>query len=100
MNHCRIESKSCIDQYPSGPSGRFRIWAYNHAKIFYTAKQWPVKTDFFYFFVVYTVEDGIKKEVGKLLATVEQIDAVLNCATWTKRNHESMGEQRAKNISW
>jgi hypothetical protein len=55
--------------------------------------------DFFYFFVVYTVEDGVEKEVRKLLATVEQIVAVLDCATWIKRNHESMGEQRAKDIS-
>jgi hypothetical protein len=53
----------------------------------------------FLFFLVYTVEDGAEKEVGKLLAIVEQIVAVLDCATWTKRNHESMEEQRAKDIS-
>jgi hypothetical protein len=99
--HGYVESKCCVEQYPSGPSGRFRIWSHNHGVIFYADEDWYTeKADFLYFFVVYTVEDGIEKEVGKLLATVKQIDAVLDCATWTKRNHQSMGEQRARDISW
>ena len=39
------------------------------------------------FFVVYTVEDSIEREVGKLVTTAGTVDDVID--EWTLRNHDS-----------
>ncbi|EMA66204.1 hypothetical protein C462_16266 [Halorubrum distributum JCM 13916] len=51
-----------------------------------------------YFFVVYSVVDGIEKEVGKLIAPVEMVDDVLD--NWILEDHVTMGEQENRQISW
>lgn len=93
-----VECKSCIYRYPSGGYGRFRIWRKHHSRLYYESavSNWPAHA--VYFFVVYTVEYGIEKEVGKLVVPVEQVDDVIE--EWTVRNHSSMGEEEAKDISW
>jgi len=53
-----------------------------------------------YFFVVYTVEDGLEKEVGKVITTVKQVDEAIGWTRWPERDHESMGKQSAKDVSW
>ena len=51
-----------------------------------------------YFFVVYTVEHSIEKEIGKLVSPVEMVDDVLN--TWLVSDHVTMGSKKNRQISW
>lgn len=97
----RVEVKSCIERYPSGGYGRFRIWRTNHEQFVTEAAEWKLEgAEFLYLFVVYTVEEEHEREVGKLVATAEQVDAVLDDAEWSWRDHDSMGTQEARDISW
>jgi hypothetical protein len=48
--------------------------------------------------VVYTVQDGIEKEVGKLIAPLTTVDAVLD--SWSLRDHDTMGETESRDVSW
>ena len=64
-----------------------------------TAKNWRYDTLFLYFFVVYAVdEDGVEREVGKVVAPVELVDEVLD--GWREIDHPSMGTRRVRDISW
>jgi len=54
------------------------------------ADNWSDTASYLYFFVVYTVEDSIEREVGKLVTTAGTVDDVID--EWTLRNHDSMGE--------
>jgi hypothetical protein len=56
--------------------------------------------EYFYFFVVYEIAGKIEteKEIGKLVAPVQVVDEVLN--SWSLRNHDTMGEAEARDISW
>lgn len=94
----RVECKSCIYRYPSGGYGRFRIWEHHHGVLSHMAENWSDTASYLYFFVVYTVEDTIEREVGKLVTTAGTVDDVID--EWTLRNHDSMGEKRARDISW
>jgi len=94
----RIESKSCIYRYPSGSYGRFRIWKHHHDKFTREAQNWYGDTHFLYFFLVYKTDSESVKEVGKLAAPVKDVDEVLD--KWTVRDHPTMGERRARDISW
>ena len=95
----RIECKSCVYRYPSGAFGRFRIWRKNHRLLLGMNKAWAEDDkDYLYFFVVYTIEDGVEKEVGKLVTTVEQVDDIVD--DWSLRDHPSMGQEFARDISW
>jgi hypothetical protein len=95
----RVECKSCVHRYPSGQYGRFRIWQTHHDQLRETAESWNLEgTKFLYFFVVYTVEDGKPREVGKLTAPVATIDEVLD--KWRPQDHPTMGTQPARDISW
>jgi hypothetical protein len=94
----RIESKSCVHRYPSGPYGRFRIWKQHHDEFVSTARSWHFETQFLYFFCVYTIEDEKEREVGKLVVPAERVDEVLD--SWTARDHSTMGESYARDISW
>lgn len=97
----RVEAKSCVEQYPSGGPGRFRFWGHNHAEFRSAAEWWPGDRMYFlYFFVVYTIENGKEKEVGKLIATVAQMNEILNPERWPEREHETMETQPAKDLSW
>lgn len=93
----QIESKSCVSRYPSGPYGRFRIWKHHHDKLIKKHNS----TEIFrrlYFFVVYTTTPETVKEVGKLVAPPVQVDEALD--KWTVRDHPTMGERQARDISW
>lgn len=96
---CKVESKCCVSRYPSGGYGRFRIWARHH---FYMVAAADVYSKHprvhLYFFVVYRLEGGTEREVGKLVAPVELVDAVLE--DWNPIDHSTMGTQRVRDISW
>ena len=99
----RTEVKSCVDRYQTasgkeGRYGQFRIWKPHHDQLVQRDARWSEGTQGIYFFVVYTVEDGIEKEVGKLVAPVQMVDDVLN--TWSSGNHVTMGEKKNRQISW
>jgi hypothetical protein len=95
----RVECKSCIYRYPSGAYGRFRIWKHNHDRLIETAKDWGSDTLFLYFFVVYTVEnDGVEREVGKVVAPVDLVDEVLD--GWREMDHPTVGTRSVRDISW
>ena len=100
----RTEVKSCVDRYQTaageeGRYGQFRIWKPHHDRLVQRDANWSkdVRRGI-YFFVVYTVEDGIEKEIGKLLAPVQMVDDVLN--TWSSGDHVTMGEKKNRQISW
>lgn len=94
-----VECKSCVNRFPSGSHGRFRIWKHNHDQLFETAEEWPCGTLFLYFFVLYTVDDdGVEKEVGKLVAPVELVDEALD--GWRVIDHHTMGTRQVRDISW
>lgn len=93
----QIECKSCVDRYPSGGYGRFRIWRHHHKQ---HCERW---TDFdgvesLYFFLVYTVYNGVEKEVGKLVVSAAEIDDILD--SWTDVDHPTMGEAEQRDLSW
>jgi hypothetical protein len=97
-----IEVKSCVDRYQSsngefGRYGQFRIWQSHHLRLVLTNSHYDSRK-MIYFFVVYSVENGIEKEVGKLIAPVEMVDDVLD--NWSSEDHVTMGEQRTRQISW
>jgi len=100
----RTEVKSCVDRYQTatgeeGGYGQFRIWRPHHIRLVIKDEFWPrdVRRGI-YFFVVYTVEDSIEKEVGKLVAPVQMVDDVLN--TWSSGDHVTMGDKKDRQISW
>jgi len=94
----RVECKSCVYRYPSGGYGRFRIWQQHH----HTLLGWDLRTPdervYLYFFVVYEVENGIEREVGKVVAPVNLVDKVLD--KWKERTHQTMGTRHVRDISW
>lgn len=98
-SYCQTESKSCIYRYPSGGYGRFRIWKQNHDKLYAKSnEEYPDNVNYLYFFLVYKVKDGVEKEVGKLFVPVQKVHDAID--SWSERNHSSMGQQRARDISW
>jgi hypothetical protein len=95
-----LEAKSCVTRYRSstqklGRYGQFRIWKPHHDRLL---DSWNSLREPVYFFVVYSVVDGIEKEVGKLIAPAEMVDDVLD--NWILEDHVTMGEQRCRQISW
>ncbi|MFC6752013.1 hypothetical protein [Halorubrum tibetense] len=97
-----VEVKSCVNRYQSktgnlGRYGQFRIWKSHHDRLTVESSYSDLKTAI-YFFVVYSVTDGIEKEVGKLIAPVEMVDDVLD--NWSSEDHVTMGEQKTRQISW
>ena len=94
-----IESKSCVNRYPSGPYGRFKFWRHHHNDLVEDAKSYTISEVLHvYFFVVYKVTDAKAWEVGKLVAPVSQIDEILD--EWTLENHETMGRAYSRDMSW
>jgi hypothetical protein len=98
QNYMRIECKSCVYRYPSGPFGRFRVWRQNHTRMVKEVEDSLDSEQYLYFFVVYTVENGVETEVGKLVVPVQEVDRILD--SWSTRDHPSMGEEQARDISW
>ena len=96
-----IEVKSCVVRYQNsskklGRYGQFRIWKPHHDRLLHNG-QYSL-TESIYLFVVYSVVDGIEKEVGKLIAPAEMIDDALD--NWILEDHVTMGEQKTRQISW
>jgi hypothetical protein len=97
----KIEVKSCVDRYEKrngeqGRYGSFKLWKSHHDQLVQT-----IEEDFnesIYFFVVYTVENGTEKEVGKLIAPVETVDDILD--NWFVQDHVTMGPSKSRQISW
>jgi len=97
-----VEVKSCVVRYQNsskqlGRYGQFRIWKPHHDRLLYKNSYHSSKESI-YFFVVYSIVDGIEKEVGKLIAPVEMVDDVLD--NWILEDHVTMGEQENRQISW
>ncbi|WP_141212717.1 hypothetical protein [Halorubrum sp. Ea8] len=97
-----IEVKSCVNRYQSstedlGRYGQFRIWKPHHERLMSADSLFDSKKSI-YFFVVYSVVDGIEKEVGKLIAPVDTVDDALD--NWSSENHVTMGEEKNRRISW
>jgi hypothetical protein len=94
-----IESKSCVNRYPSGSYGRFKFWRHHHDDLVEDARSFTIPGVLHvYFFVVYKVTDEKALEVGKLVAPVSQIDEILD--EWTLENHETMGRAYSRDMSW
>ena len=96
-----VEVKSCVVRYQTssdklGRYGQFRIWKPHHDELLYNTPYSSLES--IYLFVVYSVVDGIEKEVGKLIAPVEMVDDVLD--NWILEDHVTMGEQENRQISW
>jgi len=97
-----VEVKACVNRYQSnteelGRYGQFRIWKPHHRELLTMSSHSSSRASI-YFFVVYSVENGIEKEVGKLIAPVEMVDDVLD--NWSLEDHVTMGEQKTRQISW
>ena len=94
-----IESKNCVNRYPSGSYGRFRFWRHHHNDFVEDAKSYTIPDVLHvYFFVVYEVINERAWEVGKLVAPATQIDDILD--RWTLENHKTMGRKYARDMSW
>ncbi len=96
--YSHVECKSCVCRYPSGAYGRFRIWRHHHETLVETAAQSIDQKVYIYFFVVYDIEDGVEREVGKVVAPVNLVDQALD--KWRQQTHKTMGTQQARDISW
>jgi len=96
--YCKVECKSCVNRYPSGAYGRFRIWRDHHRSLVEVANNQMDNTLYLYFFLVYTVEDAVEKEIGKAVAPVTIVDDILD--GWTSREHVTMGTRDVRDISW
>jgi hypothetical protein len=40
------------------------------------------------------------EKIGKVIATVKQVDEAIGWTRWPEHDHESMGKQSAKDVSW
>lgn len=97
-----IEVKSCVNRYQSstkelGRYGQFKIWRGHHTRLQVLNSYFDLRKAI-YFFVVYSVVDGVEKEVGKLIAPFEMVDDALD--NWSSEDHVTMGEQESRQISW
>jgi len=92
-----------VDRYQKatgeeGRYGQFRIWKPHHDRLVQTDASTYGDIQGVYFFVVYTIEDDIEKEIGKLIAPVQMVDDVLD--KWSSANHVTMGKKKNRQISW
>ena len=98
LHKLTIECKCCIDRYPSGGYGQFRIWQHSHA-LLTRADVLRTRERCFYFFCVYTLDnDQFAKEIGKLVVKSHIVDKVI--INWSHIEHPTMGSQHVRDISW
>lgn len=96
---CYVEVKTTIDQYPSQTHGRFQIWATHHYRLLGGADVYEATRRLhLYLFVVYTIEAGIEREVGKVLVPAVRVEDQID--TWSKTDHVTMGEDLIHTVSW
>jgi len=98
-----VETKSCVQRYPSEQYGRFRIWKRNHDELVNRITDLSLNSSHaepvaIYFFVVYSVRRGREMEIGKMAVPAEMVDSVLD--RWSIMNHSSMGISEYRDISW
>lgn len=93
-----VETKSCINRYPSGQYGRFRIWKRNHNALIDKVNYYSSDPFAVYYFVVYRIEHGLDKEVGKMIVLLDAIDSLID--SWSVIDHSTMGKCMYKDISW
>lgn len=94
-----IECKSCIDHHPNGEAGSFRLWKKNHNRLLeaeYRTATEDVVTS--YVFLVYTIIDEEAVEIGKFRASAYHIEEIVG--DWNFIQHETMGYEPVKNITW
>ena len=99
----KVEIKSCINRYPSGQYGRFRIWKRNHDALIDRINNPHVdayvdESSAVYYFIVYRIEVGHELEVGKMTVPIEMIDSLID--SWSLIDHSTMGKCKYKDISW
>jgi hypothetical protein len=108
------EAKSCVDRYPSGSYGRFKIWEDHHQRLLDTSAYH--NTIPLYFFLVYKPGPSpdemssykysdkslmsFETELGKLIVDAENVDAVIDDDDWNTVNHDTMGWRGRRAISW
>ncbi|WP_418284178.1 hypothetical protein [Halorubrum sp. DTA46] len=88
-----IEAKSCINWYPSGSAGTFRIWERNH---------WVLSTtpEAYYFLLVYRVDaSGAAIEIGKIMTPIERIDAIID-EGWTTYDSSQRSGRQYIDLPW
>jgi hypothetical protein len=96
---CYVEVKIAIKRYPSGGFGRFRIWGSHHHRLVAAAEVYEQsKRLYIYLFIVYTVESGVEREIGKVIVPAEEVDDHLGYGN--RVDHVSMGDDRTHSISW
>lgn len=94
-----VEVKTTVKQYPSGGRGRFRIWKRHHDRLLETATEHKrSQAIYLYLFVVYSVEAGIEREVGKVVVPAQAVDDHIESGI--RVDHVSMGEGLIHMISW
>jgi hypothetical protein len=94
-----IESKICVNRYPSGSYGQFRFWQQHHNNFLEEAESNTTSGFIYvYFFLVYEITDEETREVGKLVTPANQIDEILD--RWSSRNHKTMGQAYSRDMSW
>ncbi|WP_277542885.1 hypothetical protein [Haloarcula laminariae] len=96
--YTHAECKSCVNRYPSGAYGRFRIWRHHHETLVAKATQSTEQNCYPYFLVVYDIQDDVEREVGKVVAPVSLVDQALD--KWRQQTHGTMGTQQVRDISW
>lgn len=99
----RVEIKSCINKYPSGQYGRFRIWKRNHDGLIDKINDIHVdesvdELSAIYYFVVYRIKVEHELEVGKMAVPLEVVDSLID--SWSVIDHSTMGKCEYKDISW
>lgn len=94
----RVEIKSCINRYPSGQYGRFRIWKRNHDALIDKMDDNVDESFAVYYFVVYRIEVGHELEVGKMTVPLKVVDPLID--SWSVIDHSTMGKCKYKDISW
>jgi len=94
-----VEIKSCINRYPSGQYGRFRIWKRNHDALIDKINN-PYGNNSFavYYFIVYRINVGHEWEVGKMTVSLEVVDSLID--SWSVIDHSTMGDCEYRDISW
>lgn len=88
-----IESKSCVNRYPSGVTGTFRIWKHNHNRLMWFSKN-------YYFFFIYKVNQmGGAIEIGKIMTSAEKVDRIIG-NNWLEYDSTKRQSRRYVDLKW
>ena len=88
-----IEAKSCINWYPSGRTGTFRIWKSNHMNLI-------CRLHNYYFFLIYRINKGNNAtEVGKIITSAEAVDEIIG-DNWLRYRNPQYSGRRYVDLPW